>query len=159
MKLAHYSDQILWTPTQECAGEGESWPDADEINNMIELAEEQGLRILAHNQVSGNMKFFVGRLEDEDWDVFINPEVMVDDLDDYIFIKDTCPHSGVTSAFKRYRKLTLRWADLGGNMYEREFTGVPASDIQAAVNRLEGRDFAHLDQLGDWGKPHRRYAR
>lgn len=158
MKLVHYSNQVLWTPTRECISEKDGWPNADEINDMISLGEELDLRIVTHNQVAGQDKFFVGRIEDDDWDIFINPEVTVDDLDDYMFVAEICPHSKEMSALKRYRRITLQWFDLGGNMYERGFTGIPAADVQTAVNYLEGRDFAYLEQLGDWGSPHLRYA-
>ena len=121
MKLVHYADPILWTSTMECSNVDNTWPEADEINEMIELGEELDLQTITHNQVGGGGRFFVGRLDDSDWDVFINPEVSVQDLDDYILVTDRCPHSRVVSALKRFRKLTLRWADLGGNMYERTF--------------------------------------
>jgi len=160
--LVHYSDQVLWTPTRECSIEEVTWPSADEINEMIDLGEEfdaeAQLRVVTHNQVGGCTRFFVGRLEHDDWDVFINPEISVDNLDDYILVADTCPHTGLSSTLKRYRKVALRWYDLGGNMYERDFSGMPAADIQTAINYLNGRDFAHLDKLGDWGSPHIRYA-
>lgn len=153
--MIHYGDHRLWTATSPC--ELNNIPTPEEISLMIATALGHGVTTVAANQVGDGRRFFLGRL-DNDWELFVNPEIRILDIDNYLLIVEKCPHSEVACAMKRYLQIELEWTNFHGERCSSVFTGMAAADAQAAINFLDGNDYGRLHKLGDWGAPHYRYA-
>ena len=98
---------------------------------------------LAHNQVGGNKRVFVAKINNL-WTTFINPEI-VSTSEDYIMHSESCmSFPNKFNKVKRFNKITLehqvraRNSNNGNAFITEEFEGMDSFIIQHEIDHLNG---------------------
>tara|TARA_Y100001973_G_C5209214_1_gene344243 strand:- start:22336 stop:22788 length:453 start_codon:yes stop_codon:yes gene_type:complete len=98
---------------------------------------------LAHNQIGGNKKVFVAKI-DKQWRVFINPSI-VKKSDDVVDSREGCmTFPNMTNVVKRHTWIEVESQvkernDIKGQMFKTErFEGMNAIVIQHEIDHLNG---------------------
>jgi peptide deformylase len=73
--------------------------------------------------------------------VFINPEIIEEDGDDWGFEEGCLSIPGIRAEVMRPEVIRIRYVDLDGNEYDEEYDGMAARIIQHEYDHLEGKLF------------------
>ena len=141
--IVAYGDPVLRKVTEDV--------DPDEIdvkelsNDMFETMRNVNGVGLAAPQIGKSIRLFIvdaSPMEDENYAefsaVFVNPEILEEDGDDWDFEEGCLSIPGIREEVRRKEKVRIRYYDENWEEHEREFNGIAARIIQHEYDHLEG---------------------
>ncbi|MFC2124439.1 peptide deformylase [Bacteroidota bacterium] len=141
--IVAYGDPVLRKVTEDVN------PDEIDVKKLSEdmfetMRNANGVG-LAAPQIGKSIRFFIidaSPMEDEDYEnfsaVFVNPEILAEDGDDWDFEEGCLSIPGIREEVKRKEKVRIRYRDENWEEQEREFDGIAARIIQHEYDHLEG---------------------
>ena len=138
-EVVHYGNSIL---RKKC----ELIKNFDNLDNLIEnmfdtMYEENGIG-LAANQIGVDLQLFIVDISDieeegESIHVFANAEII--DSDGESWLNEGCLSvPDIRLDIKRSNKITLKYQDINGKAFSKEFDGLLARVIQHEIDHLNG---------------------
>ncbi len=116
---------------------------ADEMRKSMKRASGVGL---AAPQVGVGKRLFVTAAPDDEFRVFVNPEILGTSVDE-VWMEEGCLSvPGIYSSVKRPKKIAIQAQDLEGNFFKMKLSGFLARVFQHENDHLNGVLFIdHLD--------------